>query len=78
MNLEARASSAFAGVDQLRSQQQAQGLDVRGDILAATSRLHQQLNEVRRALNERDLETANDYMNRAEEETARLEKFLGR
>lgn len=77
-NLEARADAALAGVDQIRSQQQAQGLDIRGDILAAMNRLHHQLDMTRQALAQKDLETANDFMNRADADTERLEKFLGR
>jgi serine/threonine-protein kinase len=77
-NIEARADSALAGVEQIRSQQQAQGFDIRGDILAAMNRLHHQLNEAQNALNAKDLDTANEYMNRADAETTRLEKFLGR
>ena len=68
----------MTGVEQIRSQQQAQGLDIRGDILAAMNRLHHQLNEAQRALAEKDLDTANEYMNRADHETTVLEKFLGR
>lgn len=68
----------MAGVGQIRNQQQAQGLDIRGDILAAMNRLRHQLDEAGRALNAGDLQTANDYMNRADNETTRLEKFLGR
>jgi hypothetical protein len=41
------------------------------------NRLHYQLNQSRRALEGNDLATANEYMNRADLETARLEKFLG-
>lgn len=77
-NLEAIADAALAGVQQIRSQQQAQGLDIRGDIAAAMTRLQQQLGMAQQALGQRDLLTANEYMNRADEETARLEKFLGR
>jgi serine/threonine protein kinase len=77
-NLEARADSALAGVEQIRSQQRAQGLDLRGDIITAINRLHHQLDQSRQALAERDLETANEYMNRADSETSNLEKFLGR
>jgi serine/threonine-protein kinase len=77
-NLEARADAALSGVEQIRSQQQAQGFDIRGDILATMNRLHHQLDEAHRALAEKDLETANDSMKRAEAETATLEKFLGR
>ncbi len=77
-NLEARADAALAGVDQIRSQQRAQGLDIRTDILGAMNRLHHQLAEAQRALGQRDLDTANEYMDRtADLETTRLEKFLG-
>ena len=76
--LEARADAAIAGVQQIRGQQQAQGLDIRGDILASMNRLHHQLSEAQKALDANDLENANLYMNRADEETTRLEKFLGR
>ena len=77
-NLEARADAALAGVEQIRSQQREQGLDIRADILGAMNRLHHQLDEARKAMGQKDLETANEYMNRADGETARLEKFLGR
>jgi eukaryotic-like serine/threonine-protein kinase len=78
MNLDARAEAASGGVQQLRSQQQAQGLDMRGDILAAMSRMHRHLEEANRALSQSDLDTANEYMEHAETEIAVLEKFLGR
>jgi eukaryotic-like serine/threonine-protein kinase len=77
-NLEARADAALAGVEQIRNQQRAQGLDIRGDILAAMNRLHHQLDEAHQALAQKDLDTANEYMNRADNETGVLEKFLGR
>ncbi len=77
-NLEARADAALAGVEQIRSQQRAQGLDIRGDILAAMNRLHHQLDEAHQALAQKDLDTANQYMNRADSEITLLEKFLGR
>ena len=78
MNLDARADSASSGVQQLRIQQQAQGLDMRGDILAAMSRMQNFLNEADRAVSQRDLQSAGDYMDRADHEIATLEKFLGR
>ena len=40
------------------------------------NRLHHQLDQARQGLAAHDLETANEYMKRAENETARLEKFL--
>ncbi len=77
-NLQARADSAVSQVEQLRSQQQAQGLDIRGDILTAMNRLHHQLNEAQRALDGRDIATANEYMDRANSDVEKLEKFLNR
>jgi serine/threonine-protein kinase len=77
-NIEARADAALAGVEQIRSQQRAQGLDLRGDIVAAMNRLHHQLDEAHQALAQKDLDTANQYMERADSETTVLEKFLGR
>jgi serine/threonine-protein kinase len=78
MNLDTRAEVARSGVQQIRSQQQAQGLDIRGDILAAMSRMNTALQQANRALEQRDLQTAEDYMRRADREAAILEKFLGR
>ena len=77
-NLGARADAAKSGVQSIRSQQQAQGLDLRGDILAALSRLNSDLNESNIALTQNDVETANEYMDRADKELSIIEKFLGR
>ena len=78
MNLDARAQSAQAGVQQIRSQQQSQGLDIRGDILSAMNRMQNDMNEANSALARNDLADANDYMDRAHREIGILEKFLGR
>jgi serine/threonine-protein kinase len=78
MNLDARADSARSGVQQIRSQQQAQGLDIRGDILAAMNRMNGDINAANRALGQNDLQAANEYMDRAEREARTLESFLGR
>jgi serine/threonine-protein kinase len=77
-NIEARADAATANLQNLRSRQQAQGLDVRSDILAAMSRMNSDLREAQSALNEKDLETANQYLDRADKEAKTLESFLGR
>ena len=78
MDIEARADAARAGVQSLRTQQQAQGLDIRGDILATMNRMNNQLREAQTALNQNDLQSANEYLDRADKATARLESFLGR
>jgi eukaryotic-like serine/threonine-protein kinase len=77
-NVEARADAVRAGVQSIRSQQQAQGVDIRGDIIAAMNRMDNDLREAQSALNQNDLETANQYLDRADKETAKVESFLGR
>jgi serine/threonine-protein kinase len=78
ITLSARAEAANTGVQQIRSQQQAQGLDMRGDILASISRMNSFITEANRALSENDLAAANQYIQRADREVSTLEKFLGR
>ena len=75
-NLEARADTARSGVQQLRSQQQAQGFDIRGDMLGAYNRMNSAMNEANAALGQNNLQAANDYMDRADKEVSTLEKFL--
>jgi eukaryotic-like serine/threonine-protein kinase len=77
MNLSARADGVRSGVQALRSQQQAQGLDLRTDIVASLSRMNNDLAEAQQSLNERDLNAANEYIDRADKEVAKLEAFLG-
>ncbi len=78
IELDSKADAAKAGIQQIRSQQQAQGLDMRGDILASMNRMNAYLNEADRALSQNDLQAANDNMDRAEKEISTLETFLGR
>ncbi len=77
-NLDARADAVKSGIQSLRSQQQAQGYDLRGDILAALSRLNNDMSESNLALSQSDVESADTYMDRADKELATIEKFLGR
>src|SRR5271156_2791037 len=51
IQLDAKADADRAGIQQIRSQQQAQGLDMRGDILAALNRMNAYLKEASRTLN---------------------------
>jgi serine/threonine-protein kinase len=78
MDLDARADTVRSGIDQLRRQQQAQGYDMRGDMLGALNRMNNALREADRALNAGDLEVARDYMDHANNDMQRLESFLGR
>jgi serine/threonine-protein kinase len=76
--LRARSDAATAQIQQLRSQQQAMGMDLRGDILGAMNRLQFNMSQANRALNQNDVASANDYMKKAENSIEVLEKFLGR
>jgi serine/threonine-protein kinase len=78
MNIEARADAARSGVQSIRSQQQAQGLDIRGDILTALNRMNFNLRAAHTSLAMNDLTAAAQYMDRADMATSHLEKFLGR
>jgi serine/threonine-protein kinase len=77
-NIEARADAARQGVQQIRTQQQAQGLDIRGDVLAAMNRMTSNLREASTALDRDDVSTAHSYMERAEKDLSTIEAFLGR
>jgi len=78
IQLNAEAESIRAGIQQIRSNQQAQGLDMRGDVLASLSRMNSYLSEADHALSQNDIETAQSEMERAEKEIASLKTFLGR
>jgi serine/threonine-protein kinase len=78
MDLDARADTVRSGIDTLRRQQQAQGYDMRGDMVGALNRMNNSLGEADRALNEGNLDVARDYMDRANNEMQKLESFLGR
>lgn len=77
MNISARADAVRGGVQALRTQQQAQGLDIRGDVVAAMNRMNGLLSEAQESLNRKQLDAANDYMDRAEKNVMKLEAFLG-
>ena len=76
-SLDSRVSAAEHSVQSIRTQQQAQGLDLRGDILASMNRLDYAMSSARSALGRNDLAAAAQYMDRADKELASLENFLG-
>jgi hypothetical protein len=78
IDLDARAGTARDSIDTMRKQQQAQGYDMRGDVVTSLNKMNSYLNEANRALAQNDVQTANEYMDRADVEVANLEKFLGR
>ncbi|MDR3754956.1 MAG: serine/threonine-protein kinase [Terracidiphilus sp.] len=78
MNLQSRADTASASVEQLRRQEQASGMDLRGDILTAMSQMKSNIREAQNALDQKDLTTAEEYLGRADQYLNTLETFLGR
>ena len=78
MDLDARADVVKTQIQDLRRQQQAQGYDLRGDVVGEMNRLTNDLREADRALDQHDLDASKEYMDRANEELRKLESFLGR
>ncbi|MBT9330191.1 serine/threonine protein kinase [Paracidobacterium acidisoli] len=77
VQLRARAETARNGIQQIRSQQQAQGFDMRGDVLASMNRMNTWINEANLAMQQNDIDSANQNMDHAEKELTTLEAFLG-
>jgi eukaryotic-like serine/threonine-protein kinase len=76
--ISARASAAKDSVDQIRRQQEADGLGLRVDIAGSLNRMTSYLQSANRALAQRDTSTANKNLDRAEKELETLEAFLGK
>jgi serine/threonine-protein kinase len=78
MKMQGRADAVTQSLATLRQQQAAQGLGMRGDIVASESRMNSYLQMAQRALAGRNLDLAQKSMESAEQELTRLEKFLGK
>ncbi len=78
LQISSRATAARDSIEQLRRQQEADGLGLRSDIAASLSRMNAYLESANRALGVRDLAQANQYMDKAELELGKLEVFLGK
>ena len=76
--LSGRASSVVASLGTLQRQQAAQGLGLRGDIVASQQRMQTYLSKAEAALLAKDAAGARKYLDLAAAEVERLEKFLGR
>jgi tRNA A-37 threonylcarbamoyl transferase component Bud32 len=78
MDIDARADAVTGQFESMRREQQSHGYDMRGDMVGALNRMNNDIREADRAINERDLDSARDYMDKANEELHKLEQFLGR
>jgi eukaryotic-like serine/threonine-protein kinase len=76
--LSSQAISVNDSLDNLRRQQSAQGLGLRGDIASAQELMKTHLAKAQAALQNRDAIGAKKYLDLAEGDVARLDKFLGR
>ena len=76
--LSGRAVAVNDSLDNLRRQQGAQGLGLRGDIASAQERMKIHVGKAQAAVQNGDLENARKYAAQAEAEMEQLEKFLGR
>lgn len=78
IHLSARAAAAKDSVENLRRQQQNQGLNLRSDISATLSRMEQYMDRADSDLANHNVEAAKKNMDSAEREIEKLEQFLGR
>lgn len=76
--LSSRARAAKDSVENLRRQQNAQGLNLRGDMAAAEDRIGSDLDKAQAALQNQNAKDARRYMEKAEADLETLEKFMGR
>jgi hypothetical protein len=78
VKLHARMDVANQSLATLKQQMAAQGLTLRGDIVAAESRAYSYFQMADRAFQGRDLEAAQKSIDQTEQELAKIEHFLGR
>jgi eukaryotic-like serine/threonine-protein kinase len=76
--LSSRARAAKDSVENLRRQQNTQGLNLRGDVAATEDRMGSDIDKAQAALQNQNAKDARRYMDKAEAEVETLEKFLGR
>jgi serine/threonine-protein kinase len=76
--LTGRAGAVKDSVEHLRQQQESAGFSLRHDISASLSSMEQYMGKADAALNSRNAEAAKKYMDLAEREIEKLEKFFGR
>jgi serine/threonine-protein kinase len=76
--LAGRANAVKDSVEHLRQQQERAGYSLRQDISASSSSMERYMDNADAALKARSPEAAKKYMDLAEREIEKLEKFFGR
>ncbi len=76
--LGVRIGTVKSSLENLRRQQAASGLGLRGDMADAAQRMDLYFAETEKALNRSDAQAAKRNLDLAEREVSKLEKFLGK
>jgi eukaryotic-like serine/threonine-protein kinase len=76
--VSSRAAAVNGSLETLQKQQAAQGLGLRGDMVAAQQRMQSDIAKAESALQAKDVDSAQRYIDQASAETEKLEHFLGR
>jgi len=75
--LSSRTSAVNDSLDNLRRQQSADGFGLRGDMASTQESLKIHMSKAQQALQNQDVKSARRYLDLAEPEVEKLEKFLG-
>ena len=75
--LSSRTSAVNDSLDNLRREQAAQGFGLRGDMASTQESLKTHMSKAQQALQNQDVKSAKRYLDLAEPEVEKLEKFLG-
>jgi serine/threonine-protein kinase len=75
--MSSRATAVNASLDNLQREQNARGMHLRADIVATQQRMQAYLSRAQSALQAQDSEGAKKYLELAELELGKIEKFLG-
>jgi len=76
VKLDARAGAVRSSLQNLKNAQAAGGMSLRGDMTAAESRMNHMLDGANSALRAHDAAAAEKFMQSADTELEKLEKFL--
>jgi hypothetical protein len=72
-----RATAATQSLDTMKRSLSAQGLNLRGDIVSAQELMNSNLERARQALANNDTKSARKYLDMAQAQQDKIEKFLG-
>ena len=78
VDLAARAGAVRNSLGNLKRSQEANGMSLRGDMAAAESRMNSLMEGANAALSAHDAPAAKKFIDSADREVEKLEKFLGR